>query len=342
MAEKYTDVDPIETQEWRDSISAVIRNQGMDRAQFLLKSLIGKTTESGQQLPVDSLTTPYRNTIPVEEEDRLPGDMFMERNIRGLVRWNALAMVMRAGKLGHDLGGHISTFSSAATLYDVGYNFFFRGETDEQPADIVLFQGHASPGIYSRSFVERRLNEKQLDKFRQEVDGVLGGGPLEQRVLLVHELGALEAGDGAQLQLERWRLLLRRGAEGRGAGLHAQLVEERAGEDPAGAALDGRAERLVEVGGAVEERGGARAQLAALVARAEEEAQVGVAHLEQLERRVRVHPEGGALAEGEGQREPLLEEEGLEGLGQPGAAGRAAAVACAAAQRGLASRFKEL
>jgi pyruvate dehydrogenase E1 component len=171
MAEKYTDVDPIETQEWRDSISSVIRNQGMDRAQFLLKSLISKTTESGQQLPIDSLTTPYRNTIPVEEEDRIPGDMFMERSIRGLVRWNALAMVMRAGTLGYDLGGHISTFSSAATLYDVGYNYFFRGETEDQPADIVLFQGHASPGIYSRSFIEGRLNEKQLDKFRQEVDG---------------------------------------------------------------------------------------------------------------------------------------------------------------------------
>jgi len=171
MAEKFTDIDPLETQEWKDSISSVIKHQGMDRAQFLLKSLIAKTTESGQQLPVDSLTTPYRNTIPLEEEANMPGDMFMERNIRGLIRWNALAMVMRANKLGYDLGGHISTFSSAATLYDVGFNYFFRGETPDHPGDIVLFQGHASPGIYSRSFLEGRLTEEQLDNFRQEVDG---------------------------------------------------------------------------------------------------------------------------------------------------------------------------
>jgi len=170
MADKFTDIDPLETQEWRDSISSVIRHQGMDRAQYLLKSLISTTTESGQQLPVDSLTTPYRNTIP-KEEDKMPGDMYMERSIRGIVRWNALAMVMRAGKLGYDLGGHISTFSSAATLYDVGFNYFFRGETEDHPGDLVLFQGHASPGIYSRSYIEGRLSEDQLDKFRQEVDG---------------------------------------------------------------------------------------------------------------------------------------------------------------------------
>jgi len=170
MADKFTDIDPLETQEWRDSISSVIRHQGMDRAQYLLKSLISTTTESGQQLPVDSLTTPYRNTIP-KEEDKMPGDMYMERSIRGIVRWNALAMVMRAGKLGYDLGGHVSTFSSAATLYDVGFNYFFRGETEDHPGDLVLFQGHASPGIYSRSYIEGRLSEDQLDKFRQEVDG---------------------------------------------------------------------------------------------------------------------------------------------------------------------------
>jgi len=175
MADKITelnkDVDPIETQEWRDSIASVIKFQGMDRAQYLLKSLISTTTESGQQLPVDSLTTPYRNTIPKEEEAEMPGDMHMERSIRGIIRWNALAMVMRAGKLGYDLGGHISTFSSAATLYDVGFNHFFRGETEDNAGDLVLFQGHASPGIYSRSFVEGRLSEAQLDNFRQEVDG---------------------------------------------------------------------------------------------------------------------------------------------------------------------------
>jgi pyruvate dehydrogenase E1 component len=171
MAVNHRDIDPRETQEWLDSIASVIRNQGVERAQFLLKSLVSKTTESGQQLPVDSLTTPYRNTIPVSEEPPLPGDLYMERTIRGIVRWNALAMVMRANKLGYDLGGHISTFSSSATLYDVGFNYFFRGPSENFLGDLVYFQGHASPGMYARAFVEGRLSEAQLDKFRQEVDG---------------------------------------------------------------------------------------------------------------------------------------------------------------------------
>ncbi len=171
MTEKMRDTDPQETLEWLDSLSSVIRTQGTERAQFLLKSLINKSTESGQQLPLDSLTTPYRNTIPVAQEATLPGDLYMERKIRGIVRWNALAMVMRAGKLGYDLGGHISTFSSSATLYDIGFNHFFRGPSDNHLGDLVYFQGHASPGMYSRSFLEGRLTSEQLDKFRQEVDG---------------------------------------------------------------------------------------------------------------------------------------------------------------------------
>ncbi|HEY0962182.1 MAG TPA: pyruvate dehydrogenase (acetyl-transferring), homodimeric type [Pseudomonadales bacterium] len=165
------DTDPQETREWLDSLSSVIRTQGTDRAQFLLKNLINKAAETGQQLPIDSLTTPYRNTIPVSQEAQLPGDLYMERKLRGIVRWNALAMVMRAGKLGYDLGGHISTFSSSATLYDVGFNHFFRGPSEHHLGDLVYFQGHASPGMYSRSFLEGRLTEAQLDKFRQEVEG---------------------------------------------------------------------------------------------------------------------------------------------------------------------------
>ena len=171
MAVNQHDSDPRETKEWQDSIVSVIRNHGVERAQFLLKSLISKATESGQQLPVDSLVTPYRNTIPVHQEPVLPGDFYIERTIRGIVRWNALAMVMRANKLGYDLGGHISTFSSSATLYDVGFNHFFRGPSENFLGDLVYFQGHASPGMYARSFVEGQLTEAQLDKFRQEVDG---------------------------------------------------------------------------------------------------------------------------------------------------------------------------
>ncbi|HHX82851.1 MAG TPA: pyruvate dehydrogenase (acetyl-transferring), homodimeric type, partial [Pseudomonadaceae bacterium] len=171
MAVNQHDSDPRETKEWQDSIVSVIRNQGVERAQFLLKSLVSKATESGQQLPVDSLITPYRNTIPVNQEPALPGDFNIERTIRGIVRWNALAMVMRANKLGYDLGGHISPFSSSATLYDVGFNHFFRGPSENFLGDLVYFQGHASPGMYARSYVEGLLTEEQLDKFRQEVDG---------------------------------------------------------------------------------------------------------------------------------------------------------------------------
>ena len=171
MSESEKDIDIQETREWVDSIAAVIKHQGLDRAQFLLKCLISKATESGEPLPPDTLITPYRNTIPVSAEEKMPGDMFMERKIRGIVRWNALAMVQRANNLGLDLGGHISSFASSATLYDVGFNYFFRGETEDQPADLIFFQGHSSPGTYSRSFLEGRLSEDQLDHFRQEVDG---------------------------------------------------------------------------------------------------------------------------------------------------------------------------
>jgi pyruvate dehydrogenase E1 component len=171
MNEMQRDTDPQETREWLDSLSSVIRTQGTERAQFLLKNLVNKAAETGQQLPLDSLTTPYRNTIPVSQEAPLPGDLYMERKLRGIVRWNALAMVMRAGKLGYDLGGHISTFSSSATLYDVGFNHFFRGPSEHHLGDLVYFQGHASPGMYSRSFLEGRLTAEHLDKFRQEVDG---------------------------------------------------------------------------------------------------------------------------------------------------------------------------
>ena len=171
MSVSDKDIDKQETREWVDSIASVIKHQGLERAQFLLKCLISKATESGDPLPPDTLITPYRNTIPVSAEDKMPGDMFMERSIRGIVRSNALAMVQRANNLGLDLGGHISSFASSATLYDVGFNYFFRGETENRLADLIFFQGHSSPGVYSRSFLEGRLSEEQLDNFRQEVDG---------------------------------------------------------------------------------------------------------------------------------------------------------------------------
>jgi len=164
------DLDPVETQEWLDALESVLDREGEDRAHYLMTRMGELASRSGTQLPY-AITTPYRNTIPVTHEARMPGDLFMERRIRSLVRWNALAMVMKANKHDPDLGGHISSFASSATLYDVGFNYFFQAPTDEHGGDLVFFQGHASPGVYARAFLEGRISEDQLNNFRQEVDG---------------------------------------------------------------------------------------------------------------------------------------------------------------------------
>ncbi|MCP5345592.1 MAG: pyruvate dehydrogenase (acetyl-transferring), homodimeric type [Gammaproteobacteria bacterium] len=171
MSQQDQDKNPQETQEWLDALESVIDNEGEDRAYYLLGRLAERATRSGEESPYISVTTPYRNTISHLNEERMPGDMFMERQIRGIIRWNALAMVMRANKKNPNLGGHISTFSSAATLYDVGFNYFFHGPSEEREGDVIYFQGHSSPGIYARSYLEGRISEKQLDNFRQESEG---------------------------------------------------------------------------------------------------------------------------------------------------------------------------
>lgn len=166
----YEDVDPTETQEWLESLQAVIKHHGEERAGFLLKQLLDEATENGLPMP-QAVTTPFYNTIPLSREKRMPGDLFMERRIRSLIRWNALAMVVRANKNDEGLGGHIASFSSAATLYDVGFNYFFRGCENGSSGDLIYFQGHSAPGIYARSYLEGRISETQLDNFRREVDG---------------------------------------------------------------------------------------------------------------------------------------------------------------------------
>jgi pyruvate dehydrogenase E1 component, homodimeric type len=164
------EIDALETREWLDALESVIRHGGSERAAYLLAQLANAATQSGVKLP-SAITTPYRNTIPLDQEQKLPGDIKLERRIRSLTRWNAMAMVMRANDNDEGLGGHISTFSSAATLYDVGFNHFFRGNEGDQLGDLVYFQGHSSPGMYARSYLEGRLTEEQLDNFRREVDG---------------------------------------------------------------------------------------------------------------------------------------------------------------------------
>ena len=167
------DADPQETAEWLDAMEAVLKVGGADRARYLLESLIGKVAKLGQSRIPTGITTPYVNTIAVEDQVPFPGDRGLERKIKSLVRWNAMAMVDRANRT-TNVGGHIATFASAATLYEIGFNHFFRGRTPTHPGDVVFFQGHASPGMYARAYIEGRLNEQQLLNFRQELRP--GGG----------------------------------------------------------------------------------------------------------------------------------------------------------------------
>ena len=168
---QQNDANPEETREWLDALQSVVDEEGIDRAHFLIGKLNDTAIRMGRYVPITSVVTPYSNTIAPIDEERMPGDMFMERQIRGIVRWNALAMVMRANQRDGSIGGHISTFASAATLYDVGFNYFFKGPNEKNEGDLIYYQGHSSPGIYARSFVEGRLEESQLDNFRNEVDG---------------------------------------------------------------------------------------------------------------------------------------------------------------------------
>jgi len=162
------DIDPIETQEWLDSLEGVVKKDGADRAHYLLKKLINEAYKDGSHQPLNRIT-PYINTIPVEAEVKSPGDQNIERRIRSLIRWNAAAMVVKANKKNPELGGHIGTFASAATLYDVGMNHFWRAKNNKFGGDLVYFQGHSAPGMYARAFLEGRLSANQLGNFRQEV-----------------------------------------------------------------------------------------------------------------------------------------------------------------------------
>jgi pyruvate dehydrogenase E1 component len=164
------DIDPVETGEWLDALEAVINAEGVDRAHFLVENLIVKARENGAFLPYNA-NTPYVNTIPVDQEERAPGNREIERRIRSIIRWNAVATVLRANKESSELGGHIASFQSAATLYDVGFEHFWRGASGDHHGDIIYIQGHSSPGIYARAFLEGRLTEEQMLNFRREVDG---------------------------------------------------------------------------------------------------------------------------------------------------------------------------
>ena len=163
------DIDPIETKEWIDALNGVIQQEGVDRAAFLIDEQISHARVSGVVQPFHA-ETPYINTIPVEQQARLPGDQEIEHKIRSYTRWNAMAMVLKANK-NTNVGGHISSFQSAATLYDVGFNHFWHAPSDNHGGDLVFVQGHVATGVYARAYMLGRLTEENLNNFRQEVDG---------------------------------------------------------------------------------------------------------------------------------------------------------------------------
>jgi len=175
LAEKQTDgLEVLETREWLDSLDYVLSKGGADRAGRLLQQLsLHARRAAGVNLPFTA-TTPYQNTISVRQQPPFPGSQEMERRIKSLVRWNALAMVVRANKIQEGIGGHISTFASAATLYEVAFNHFLRAKTETGDRDIVYYQGHASPGMYARAYLEGRIPKQKLENFRRELKP--GGG----------------------------------------------------------------------------------------------------------------------------------------------------------------------
>jgi len=165
-----SDIDPQETQEWLNALRAVLEQDGEERAHYIIERLVNDARLAGVNLPFRN-TTSYVNTISVEDEERIPGDLKMEHRLRSLERWNALATVVRANKKYPELGGHISTYASAATLMSIGFNHFFRPATENFAGDCVYFQGHTAPGVYARAYLEGRISEEQLQNYRREVDG---------------------------------------------------------------------------------------------------------------------------------------------------------------------------
>ncbi|MBF8999278.1 MULTISPECIES: pyruvate dehydrogenase (acetyl-transferring), homodimeric type [Vibrio] len=170
MSDMKHDVDALETQEWLESLESVVREEGVERAQFLLEEVLGQARLEGVDMPTGT-TTNYINTIPADQEPAYPGDTTLEKRIRSIIRWNAVMIVLRASKKDLELGGHMASFQSSAAFYETCFNHFFRAPNEKDGGDLVYYQGHISPGIYARAFVEGRLTEEQLDHFRQEVDG---------------------------------------------------------------------------------------------------------------------------------------------------------------------------
>jgi pyruvate dehydrogenase E1 component len=162
------DTDPSETDEWLDSLDAIVDSKGKTRARFLLTRLLDHANQRQVSFPA-TVSTPYVNSIPREQQPWFPGDEHIERRIRAFIRWNAAVMVVKANKRADGIGGHLSTFASSASLYEIGFNHFFKGPGADGGGDHVYFQGHAAPGVYARAFLEGRLTTDDLDHFRREI-----------------------------------------------------------------------------------------------------------------------------------------------------------------------------
>ena len=170
FSQQLPDIDPVETQEWLESLDAVAASAGRPRARYIMSKLLARAQETQIGTP-PAVWTPYVNTIPTESQPFFPGDEHIERRIRAFIRWNAAAMVVRANKAADGIGGHLSSYASSASLYEVGFNHFWKGKDDGLAGDHIYMQGHAAPGIYARAFLEGRLSEENLDHFRMEIGG---------------------------------------------------------------------------------------------------------------------------------------------------------------------------
>src|ERR671918_10084 len=164
------DADPGETREWLEAFDALVQTEGRERATFLLRKLLDHARAKRVPLP-PVLNTPYKNSIALAQQPQFPGNLELEQRLSSIVRWNALAMVVRANRAHAELGGHIASFASAADLFEVGFNHFFRGHDAPGGADLVYFQPHSAPGVYARAYLEGRLTEAQLDRYRRETGG---------------------------------------------------------------------------------------------------------------------------------------------------------------------------
>ncbi len=170
MSKFYNDIDRQETQEWLDSIDAIANIDGHDRAEFIIEQLQQRIAQKTGKT-VFSANTPYLNTIPKELEPELPGNPELEKKVTAIIRWNAMAMVVKKNRISSDYGGHIASFASSANLYETGFNHFWRAQSETHGGDLVFFQGHTAPGMYARAYLEGRLSDGDLDRFREESGG---------------------------------------------------------------------------------------------------------------------------------------------------------------------------